>query len=148
MFLQLFISRSGIRLFFMFAYKRYPSVKQAAKEWDGFAGTTVGKTIQSLLPSLPILPYRHPLCLFEHFAEVIHIPNPAFLADFFGGLIGEAQKVFGFGDAGIQQVVSDGDAEVRFEDPGQVKFIDEVTLGKLVQRYFLFVVFVQVLLDA
>ena len=108
----------------------------------------VGKAIQSLLPSRPILPYRHPLCLFEHFAEVIHIPNPAFLADFFGGLIGEAQKVFGFGDAGIQQVVSDGDAEVRFEDPGQVKFIDELTLGKLVQRYFLFVVFVQVLLDA
>ena len=51
------------------------------------------------------------------------------------------------GDSFFEDVVIDGDPILFFEDSGQVIFVDKVTFGQLVERYFFCVILIQITAD-
>lgn len=69
-------------------------------------------------PRLPILPRRHPFRLLEHPRKIISVAHSVFLPNLFYGEVGEAEELFGVGDADLDQVVVDGGAELVFEATG------------------------------
>ena len=73
--------------------------------------------------------------------------HTAFLADLFNGKVGEAQKLFGVGNACLQQIVCDGQFELLFKNPGKIEFIDKKLLRQLIQGDFFSVVLVKILLN-
>ncbi len=69
-------------------------------------------------PHPSILPRCHPFCLLKYPREVISIAHSAFLPNFFYGEIGETEKLFGVGDADLDQVVVDRGAKLVLEAAG------------------------------
>ena len=67
--------------------------------------------------------------------------------DLFGGFAGKAQFPLGMGDADIQKVIVDGNTKLFLEDSGEIIFVDEVSFGEIVERYFLRIILVKILPD-
>lgn len=78
--------------------------------------------------------------------KIIGVVHAALLPDFFNGLIGKAQQLFGVGDAHLLQVGADGQSELLPEDPGEIELVDIKLLSKIVQRDFLGIVLIQIIL--
>lgn len=69
-------------------------------------------------PCIPIFPRCHSFRLLKHPREVISIAHSAFLPNLFYGEVGEAEELFGVGDADLDQVAVDRGAELVLEAAG------------------------------
>ena len=71
----------------------------------------------ALTTAFCILRGRLPLFSGRSSVKIIGVVHAALLPDFFNGLIGKAQQLFGVGDAHLLQVGADGQSELLPEDP-------------------------------
>ena len=78
--------------------------------------------------------------------KIIGVIHAALLPDFFNGLIGKTQQLFGVGDAHLLQVGADGQSETAPEDPGEIELVDIKLLSKIVWGDLLGIVLIQIIL--
>ena len=104
-------------------------------------------SVGDILPHSAEFTWRDALHLSEHPGKIIGVLHAAFSSDGFHGPVREPKELFGMGDADLQQIVVDGDAELFLENAGQVKFVDIKYLCKIVQIDPVHVVMVQIVFD-
>lgn len=82
----------------------------------------------------------------ENPAEIMRLPQTAFIADGLYLFVGKAEHIFCLRDSPVHQVAADTDTKLLPEHAGQIVFTDKKMLCQKIQAYFLLIMLIQVLL--
>lgn len=95
-------------------------------------------------PRLPVLAGRDSLHLLENAGKIIGIVDADTGSCLLQSDLGEAQELFGFSDAGVNQIAADGGAVLLAEPAHQIVLVEMKFLGQKIKRQILRIVCVQI----